>query len=1045
LNAVEGNFVSERRRQDLRWSAAGLAFLLILVVLDVAVSDQFSLIGAFGVAPFIAAVGATQRHTIAVAVLAVAAAIGVSPFDHIFGTGEFFARSFTVVVASAVAVQVSVLRNRGELASELEHITARTLATSPTPEEATSLILERIAGVLGWQTGAFWEADADRDLLHCVALWHQPGLNADAFFEETRALELAGGAGLPGEVWRLGRPAWVGDVNRDAGFRRAKSAAAAGLRGGAAFPIVSSAGVLGVIEFFTTEGPRSDSSLLRAMGGVGSQLGQYIERRRASVAAERSGALKSAVVDSALDCVITMDSEGRVVDFSRSAEETFGYPRAGTIGKDLADLIIPPDLREQHRSGIARFLATGEGRLLNRRMELTGMRADGSQFPVEVSVSRVAGVEPPLFAGYLRDITARREGERERERLLEQERDQRLRAQRLERRASYLAEVQRALDATFDDYEDALRKLARLVVPRIGDWCVIQMVEDDTVRTVAVEHSDPAKRSLAWELQERYPPDLERSDNLAQVIETGKPQLIAEIPEALIAEAAQDAHHAEILHELGLQSAMMVPLRSRGETLGAMSFASAESEHRFDEEDLAFAMEVARRAGLSISNARLYHEVQQRQREIEFLAQASIELDSTMDVDETLQRLADLTVPYIGDGCMVDLLEEGDRMRRVASASADSEVSPVLSRLRAHELDLSSPHPIAKAMRTGTVQLINEISAELRESWSADTQYLRDLRDWPARAVVVAPLVARGRVLGTIAIASFGERRFAARDVALIEELARRAAVSVYNARLYSERSYIASRLQHSLLPPHLPEVPGMEIAARFRPAGEANEVGGDFYDIYQTAGGRWALVIGDVCGKGADAASVTAIARYTLRAATMHSQDGPEHSLRLLNEVLMQQVTPDRFCTVAYATLDLNDGVARLSVASGGHPTPLIVRADGTVSPIGDPGTLLGVVSDPVLHEATTELHPGDSVVFYTDGLTEARIPEGLFDEERLIETLQRCGGLDPPTVTDHIEQALTDLRAQARDDIAILVAQVSRHGALGTTLGEDLAVAAK
>jgi serine phosphatase RsbU (regulator of sigma subunit) len=415
-----------------------------------------------------------------------------------------------------------------------------------------------------------------------------------------------------------------------------------------------------------------------------------------------------------------------------------------------------------------------------------------------------------------------------------------------------------------------------------------------------------------------------------------------------------------------------------------------------------------------------------------------------MEMEQTLRRLAELTVPYLGDGCMVDLLEDGDRMRRVASASADPEIAPILSRLQMHELDLHSKHPIAKAMRSGKVQVVEEITPEVQRSWSPDEDYLRDLSASPARSAVVAPMVARGRVLGTIAMASFGERVLSRRQVVLLEELARRAAVSVYNSRLYSERSYIASRLQHSLLPPHLPEVPGMEIAARFRPAGAANEVGGDFYDIFETAGGRWALVIGDVCGKGADAAAVTAIARYTLRAAAMQAEEGPEYALRLLNGVLMQQVSPDRFCTVAYATLDLSDGVAKLAVASGGHPTPLIVHADGRVNPIGDPGTLLGVVPDPVLSEATTDLQPGDCIVFYTDGLTEARTRDGLFDEERLIETLQQCGGLDPSAVTDHIEQALTDLRAVARDDIALLVAQVSRHGPLRASMAGDLAATA-
>ena len=424
------------------------------------------------------------------------------------------------------------------------------------------------------------------------------------------------------------------------------------------------------------------------------------------------------------------------------------------------------------------------------------------------------------------------------------------------------------------------------------------------------------------------------------MLRTGKPDLISELSPDLLRAAARDAEHAEILRTLGLHSAMIVPLRARGQVLGAISFALAETDQRFDDEDLNFAMEVARRGALSISNARLYHEVQQRQEEIEFLAKAGIELDTTMDVDQTLRRLAELTVPYLGDGCMVDLLEEGDRMRRVASASAYPEVSPVLSRLRdpRARLPRRPPDREGHALRQGPGGRGHHPGA------AALVVAGRELPGRPARLARPGrrggadgrPRARAGHDRAWPRSATACSRR---REIVLVEELARRAAVSVYNSRLYSERSYIASRLQHSLLPPHLPEVPGMEIAARFRPAGEANEVGGDFYDIFETARGRWALVIGDVCGKGADAAAVTAIARYTLRAAAMQAEEGPEHALRLLNDVLMQQVSPDRFCTVAYATLDLSDGVAKLSVASGGHPTPLIVRADGRVTPDRRPG----------------------------------------------------------------------------------------------------------
>ncbi len=369
---MEGTFLEEGRRRDARWTLAAVAFLVVLALVDALSSNRFSLVGAYGVAPFIAAVGASRLHTIYVAALAIVAGVIVGLTDGIFGDLEYLARMLTVVVAAAVAIQVAALRNRSELASELEHETARTLAGAPMPEEATQLIIERLAQVLGWQTGAFWEADPDRDVLRCVALWHEPGLAADQFLEATRALELEGGAGLPGTVWRTGQATWVRDVSHDAGFLRADSAMAAGLRGGAAFPIVTSDRVQGVVEFFTVHVPRTDDSLLRAMSSVGAQLGQYIERRHASAEAERSGALKSAVIESALDCVITMDHLGRVVDFSRAAEETFGYTRDEVIGDTLANLIIPPELRESHRTGLKRYIETGEARILNRRLELNG-------------------------------------------------------------------------------------------------------------------------------------------------------------------------------------------------------------------------------------------------------------------------------------------------------------------------------------------------------------------------------------------------------------------------------------------------------------------------------------------------------------------------------------------------------------------------------------------------------------------------------------------------------------------------------------------------
>jgi serine phosphatase RsbU (regulator of sigma subunit) len=283
--------------------------------------------------------------------------------------------------------------------------------------------------------------------------------------------------------------------------------------------------------------------------------------------------------------------------------------------------------------------------------------------------------------------------------------------------------------------------------------------------------------------------------------------------------------------------------------------------------------------------------------------------------------------------------------------------------------------------------------------------------------------------LGTIALAAFTDRTFGPREIATIEEVARRAAVAVDNARVYSERSYIATRLQQSLLPPHLPDVPGLEIAARFRPAGEAYDVGGDFYDIFETGTRGWAIAMGDVCGKGADAAALTAMARYTIRATGIRAAQSPQRVLTLLNEVLLAEAPREQFLTVAYANLRVHESGTELAIASAGHPLPLLLRADGRLEHVGEAGTLLGVVKDIELHPTILDLQPGDTLVFYTDGVTEARTESGgMFGMEGLRSAVLACVGRDAAEVAERIETSLTDANVERpRDDIAIVVVQVS------------------
>jgi serine phosphatase RsbU (regulator of sigma subunit) len=290
---------------------------------------------------------------------------------------------------------------------------------------------------------------------------------------------------------------------------------------------------------------------------------------------------------------------------------------------------------------------------------------------------------------------------------------------------------------------------------------------------------------------------------------------------------------------------------------------------------------------------------------------------------------------------------------------------------------------------------------------------------------MVIPMIARGRSLGAMTFAtSESERRFDEDDLELGRQIAARAALAVDNARLYDERSSIARRLQESLLPPSLPQIDGLELAARFRAAGEGNEVGGDFYDVFELGPGSWCAVIGDVSGKGADAAAVTGQARYTLRAAALH-ETNPSRLLSELNEALLRQGTGDHFCTVVAVRIDLEDGLpARMVACSGGHPLPMLVRADGSASAVGRPGTLLGVVADPDLVDVELELHADDALVLYTDGVTEARAPERVYGVAELAELLEAVEQRDAAGLARAVESAALSARdREPRDDIAILV----------------------
>ena len=280
------------------------------------------------------------------------------------------------------------------------------------------------------------------------------------------------------------------------------------------------------------------------------------------------------------------------------------------------------------------------------------------------------------------------------------------------------------------------------------------------------------------------------------------------------------------------------------------------------------------------------------------------------------------------------------------------------------------------------------------------------------------------RPLGVLEVADREERAFTPRDEAILAQLGQLASVAIAKSQAYTRERHIAQVLQRSLLPPSLPVMPGLTAAVRFIAAGEGVEVGGDFYDFFRAREHAVAALIGDVCGKGPEAASVTALARHTLRAAAAY-EPRPSAVLALLHRVLREARDDGRFCTVAYCELEVIGDRARMTLACGGHPLPLVMRRSGAVEPVGRLGTLLGADVEPVLTDVAVDLEPGELVVFYTDGVTEVRAArEEVFGHRDLAALLARCSGLGADAVAQRVQDAVLDAAGgRPRDDIALLV----------------------
>jgi PAS domain S-box-containing protein len=398
-------------------------------------------------------------------------------------------------------------------------------------------------------------------------------------------------------------------------------------------------------------------------------------------------------------------------------------------------------------------------------------------------------------------------------------------------------------------------------------------------------------------------------------------------------------------------------------------------------------------------------------------------LGSSLDREESVQALAGALVPRIGSWCSVHILEPGDRLEPVAAVHPDTDDARKLVHVATEgTISIGEDRLQARVVRSGRPEVIDRVTAAMLDELEgrSGTELADTLRRLDLGSVACVPMQVGRRVIGALTVArSAADPALGPTDLDLLTTIADRAAATLENAGLYQQQRQIAETLQAVLTPRNLPAVPGLELAARYRPLSLIGHVGGDFYDVVPIPGGGHAVVVGDIAGKGIEAAAAVGLARYTLR-STIALDPGSETVLSQLNEALLIE---DRMCTLAYVLLRDNGHGFDLRVTLAGHPPPIVITADGELRRLGQPCPPAGVlpILNPIEEEHT--LGPGDILVLYTDGYAISEL-----DPPDSVElALSKCVRDNPETLLDQMLSIMLDETPNARDDIALVALRVA------------------
>ncbi|MET9800412.1 SpoIIE family protein phosphatase [Streptomyces sp. NPDC006368] len=476
-------------------------------------------------------------------------------------------------------------------------------------------------------------------------------------------------------------------------------------------------------------------------------------------------------------------------------------------------------------------------------------------------------------------------------------------------------------------------------------------------------------------------------------------------------------------------STAVLPLAVEGRLFGAVSFHFSV-RHDFTDSERGFLTALVVQCALAMERARPQRETADKQAQLRALAEVSAVLSTSLDPATTFGDIVAAVVPQIADGCLIHVLDETEQPELAALVHRDPEQERAL-RAPMDEFPprLDAEGGVGAVIRTGLHELVTDAPRTL-DRLARNAEHRSALsRLMPAASWLAVPMTQAGAVIGAMVLtqATPAQTLFTEGDIPFAQELARRPSQAVANARRFTEQSEVEHYLQRSLLPPALPHIPQVEIAACYHPGDQGTLVGGDFYDIVPTDPHHWGLVIGDVCGKGPQAAALTGLVRHTARAARRWDPDS-RGVLQAVNAAIIADHLVQRFCTAAYADLDLSASPARMRLTLGGHPHPLLRRADGTITRLGRVGTLLGIMNDPPLHTTEDDLHPGDLLLLYTDGVTERRSGTAMLSEDGVRDVLTRTHGSSAAATVAALEkEVLGHGPTPPGDDFAILALRIT------------------